>query len=594
MDMEEQTPQTNKPVAQGALTLFTAPAKMVSAPLERHFQKNYAGRYRYARHLFFFDLGLFCIALALAVTSATLIALPAHAPEPVVLRLEQSPRNLFPSEAPKNGAPVAFSATIQNRSGGLIADAVLHFRLPSYFRILSAPTSFHEDTGTIVLGDVPDGATRVVGITALALGETLTEKIPKVFLQFSGRRGDVPFGLVSMQDVEMARVSVITATPELPVSVVSGDVFSVPVTIENHGGVALGPLQALLCPEAGFIPANAENHPDACVTQTFPLLGAGEHVVVSLPLVAQAPRTDAQISVSVAIQTPRGALSLFDQQFVTRILKHYATVKLSAGARIAEQTTRTWNLQLVGRDPALLLDAAQLLLTVGETKTALAQLDAAELAALQQGEPVMIRTAQAGDVQGTVIADLTAHVDEEMNDAFHLRSAPVALDAVSPLSFAAAGRYYSVDGEQLGRGPIPPVVGQQTTYWLFLRAPSLPEQTTGVDIVATLPVGVRWLDQQSISPTDLPAVTYDPRKRALHWSARGISSSALAGGVGIATAVALTPSTKDVGKEILLLGPAVLTVRTVDGTISTATTTPITTALVGDEQSAGKGMVVGE
>ncbi|MBP9748936.1 hypothetical protein KBD18_01895, partial [Patescibacteria group bacterium] len=376
MDMEQPTAQPNKPVAQGTLTLFTAPAKMVSAPLERHFQKNYAGRYRYARHLFFFDLGLFCIVLALAVTSAALIALPAHAPEPVVLHLEQSPRNVFPSEAPKNGAPVAFTATVQNRSGSLIADAVLRFRLPPSFRILSAPTSFHEDTGTIALGDVPDGATRVVGITTLALGESLTEKTPKVFLQFSGRRGDASFDVVSEQLVEMARESVIAASPDFPTSIVSGDVFSVPVTIENHGGVALGPLQVSLCPQDGFVPAIAENGTDACVTQTFPLLGSGEHVVVPLPLVAQAPRADARIAVSVAIETPRGPLSLFDQQFTTRIIKRYATVKLTAGVHIAEQTTRAWNLQLIGRDPALVLDVAQLLLTVGETKTVLAQLDA--------------------------------------------------------------------------------------------------------------------------------------------------------------------------------------------------------------------------
>jgi hypothetical protein len=589
--MEQQTPQSKAPVAQGTLTLFTAPAKMVSAPLERHFQKNYAGRYRYARHLFFFDLGLFCVALALAVTSAALIALPAHTPEPVLLRLEQSPRAVFPSEAPKNGAPVAFTATLQNRSGAVLSGAVLRFRLPPSFRVLSAPTAFHEDTGTLTLGDVPDGATRVVGVTALALREARTENIPKVFLQLSGQRGETPFDVVLVEDVEMVRESVLTALPTFPVSVVSGDVFSVPVTVENRGGVALGPLRISVCPQQGFLPANAEDRPDDCVKRTLPLLGAGEQIVVPLPLTAQAPRLDARIGVSLAIETPRGSLTLFDQPFVVRILKRYATVRLSVGSLVADETTRPWNLELIGRDPALTLVAGELLHIVGDTQTVLTQLSAQELSALANGESVVIRTAQPAG-KGVVVVDLTARVADEEGEVFHLRSAPVSADTSAPVSFEATGRYYSVDGEQLGRGPLPPVVGEQTIYWLFLRASALP--TAAVDITATLPVGVRWLEQQSVSPTGLPAVMYDASKRTIRWSARGTVSSAIEDGVGIAVAVGLTPSAKDIGKEITLLPPAVLTVQYEDGTSTAATTTPITTALIGDALAAGMGRVVGE
>lgn len=586
MDMAQQT---NKPVAQGTLTLFTAPAKMVSAPLERHFQKKYAGRYRYARHLFFFDLGLFCIVLALTVTSGALLALPARPPEPVLLRLEQTPRSVFPAEAPKNGEPVALGATVENRSGEELVDAVLRFRLPPHFRVLSAPTSFHADTGTIALGDIPDGATRVVGITALALDDRPSEKIPFVFLQLSGLRGQVPFDVLFAQPVEMAMESVVVASLDLPTAIIADEQLTVPVTIKNQGGVALGPITATLCPQDGFAVPE-----EPCLVETFSLLGAGDHVVLPLRLVAGGRRAEARIRASVTIETPRGTVTLFDQHVLTRIITRAATVVLTVGTHAEHQTSRTWTIQLRDRDPALVVDEAHLLLTDGETRTVLAEVDVEARAALQKDDITTITVPMDPDATGSIVADITGHLASETDvTAFHLRSAPVFIHAVLPLAFEATGRYYSVDGEQLGRGPLPPMAGQQTTYWIFLHVPTLPEGATEVDIAAPLPLGVLWLQKQSVSPATLPSVTYNPNKREIRWSARGVSRELLAQGVGIAGAVAVTPQANQLGKELTLLGSARLTLRLQDGTVMTATTTPVTTALIGDERAVGKG-VVGE
>jgi len=120
----------------------------------------------------------------------------------------------------------------------------------------------------------------------------------------------------------------------------------------------------------------------------------------------------------------------------------------------------------------------------------------------------------------------------------------------SYLEIQAFGRYY-YEGEQLGRGPLPPVVGEETKYWLFWNIANTTNKVKNVKVSAKLPANVSWTGEQGFS-SDLK---YNPANREVSWFINEINThtGVIYPSMGAAFAVKLTPSASQTGKEPLLL-----------------------------------------
>jgi hypothetical protein len=106
-----------------------------------------------------------------------------------------------------------------------------------------------------------------------------------------------------------------------------------------------------------------------------------------------------------------------------------------------------------------------------------------------------------------------------------------------------------------GRGPIPPQVGEETTYTLILVAEAGVNDISDVMTTATLPVYVDWLDEIEGDGE----LTYNPVAKALEWDAGNMVAGQRK---EIAFQVSVTPSTSQVGRELVLLNAQ--TLRAVD------------------------------
>lgn len=68
----------------------------------------------------------------------------------------------------------------------------------------------------------------------------------------------------------------------------------------------------------------------------------------------------------------------------------------------------------------------------------------------------------------------------------------------APLSLEASIRYFAASGDQLGVGPLPPVVGQSTRYWLQWRLAPRSDELKAITIKAVLPTGVHWTGNSAL------------------------------------------------------------------------------------------------
>ena len=80
----------------------------------------------------------------------------------------------------------------------------------------------------------------------------------------------------------------------------------------------------------------------------------------------------------------------------------------------------------------------------------------------------------------------------------------------------AQTRYFAPNGEQIGRGPLPPKVGEKTTYWLYFKVDNtLNTIENAVLTIRFAPTGVGWTGRTSTSTGS--DFLFDPFLQVTSW-----------------------------------------------------------------------------
>lgn len=113
---------------------------------------------------------------------------------------------------------------------------------------------------------------------------------------------------------------------------------------------------------------------------------------------------------------------------------------------------------------------------------------------------------------------------------------------------------YHFDGNG-NTGPVPPVVGQETTYTLNLRTSSTMNAITDGRVVLSVPGQVRYLKTQSL---DQGSVIYNDRTGEIFWNIGTIPPGA-GRTISLAIQIGLTPDPAQVGEEARLTNTVIFT-----------------------------------
>jgi len=130
-----------------------------------------------------------------------------------------------------------------------------------------------------------------------------------------------------------------------------------------------------------------------------------------------------------------------------------------------------------------------------------------------------------------------------------IRAQPLEFRFRSDVKLGSEARYFSEEGAPLGSGPLPPVVGQATTYRVIWDISKTIHELKSIKVSAVLPNNVVWPGKSDVTAGNLD---YDPNSRQVSWILNRLPSE-----VSSAEAefdVQLTPSLADAGRFAQLLG----------------------------------------
>ena len=164
-----------------------------------------------------------------------------------------------------------------------------------------------------------------------------------------------------------------------------------------------------------------------------------------------------------------------------------------------------------------------------------------------------------------------------------------ALKVKAEIKVSDAAYYTSPQGDQLGIGPLPPLVSIPTNYWIFFEAQSAADWKNLV-VSARLPKGVELTDSRSLLAGDF---NYNPETRQLIWKVASLAGRPESYRIGFE--IQLTPTADQVGQVLpLLSNPQYYATDALTGEEANGSLDKLTTDLDKDRFNAGQGKVVNE
>lgn len=112
---------------------------------------------------------------------------------------------------------------------------------------------------------------------------------------------------------------------------------------------------------------------------------------------------------------------------------------------------------------------------------------------------------------------------------------------------SAEARYYTDEGDQLGRGPLPPKIGKETKYWIFIRITNTSNAIGGAQFSTSLPEGVAFTGKQST--TIGPQIKFNNSDRSVSWQYESLPANSQ---TGLYFEVAVTPKNSQLGQNLQL------------------------------------------
>lgn len=536
-------------LAKHGTTVSLAPARAVSSHARKIYHERYHGHYRFAPLVFAFDMALVGIVAVLLTFNLSLFIQSYKSMAPGLTLDFRAPPLLAADETP-------LELDVKSTDGKVHDGVELKWNLPAWVEIVSSTPRILPD-GSVRLGSIRPGETRssrlLVRIRAQAgakvpIGFSVTQYDPlMLYLEYSGSETRL---------VERSALSVAPVFKDA--AYVSG--ASVPFVVANDGRITAHAVSLRLTahegvPDAGFGSADSFILGEMASGErrlVFVDLGKTASVAASLKLELQdAAQTVVKSELEIPI-TASGKTEVVDAVITT-------------DGKLAFDYTSS------GASSALVS------CTVTSTK----------------GEPYQTIDLPATSKQTVSVPAGGSPfrscgilpIDRSTGSAvLGTKTEAVAEDA---LPFAAAARYYSNLGDQLGIGPLPPRVGEATSYWVTWTVGPFDSDLRDVELMTDLPEEVRATGKFASS---IPGA-FETDGKNVTWRFPSLRMVGQEKNV-FAFEIEFMPTEKDAGQAIMLLDGSILTALTQkDGMPVRTETAGDDTRILSDAKAQGRGVV---
>jgi hypothetical protein len=209
----------------------------------------------------------------------------------------------------------------------------------------------------------------------------------------------------------------------------------------------------------------------------------------------------------------------------------------------------------------------------------------ATIAVPLQNEPVDLVDLSVGEL----LVDGVAQVSFKSGEEYKVFSSEhLVKNITTQLKLIAEARYYLDQATAVGSGPIPPIIGQQTTYRIYWKIFSGPVGLKNAVVKTTLPAYVEKIDENGEVTIGSP-LKYNKSTREVIWSIDDLAANSL---VMASFDVGVTPEASQVNQLLILINPTILEANAVQKV--TKTVGLLTSDLTTDPVANGKGRVTVE
>ena len=540
--------KTHKNLLVCSYKIGTQPGKHVSHPLKMVFQGTYiSDRPRLHKLLDILTLG----ALALTIGGIIFLSWPKSTPDFIQIKADIAPSEVI------TGGSSTLTFTYENKSNEIIRDVNLRFGFPAHFDLQKIESDDAQESGTMTfdLGDVAPGQYGTVHVKGTMFGDVYGQQEFTTTLGYTYGEENTPDTKTATHIFSPVQ-STLKLALVLPEFVVAYQQVEGEITYTNTGDVTFPDLAIEPDWPDSFNFISSE--PALQNDNAFHVKGIepGETGVIKFTGILGTPDD--------SIFTFQPSFEFDDVKYAQEALKdtieilpsplsisHTSTGIITPGETamftINYQNTSAYTLKNV----ALRLRASDGVLSSAKLQDGFYIAETLEEIAPNKSGSVSIaipvRTSFSNALGKNITLETKPSAAFEFtpdgeNIISNTLGAAITTPVTSPIVLQSFGRYWTTNGDQLGRGGLPPRVGQETKIWIFWNVSGTTNDLSNLKISAELGSGVTLTGRQSVS---IGQSVYTQNGSVI-WSVGSIEATNAGSVAGAAFEVAITPTVDQV------------------------------------------------
>lgn len=484
----------------------------------RLYHDKYHLNYVHAKKLFAFDIALILGTILLMVCTVAWRYYDPTIVDYIELNIAAYNEDGTPLARIASGEPVTYRIEFTNTSDVLMQRPQLALTLPEFFEITELHTSniaYDAAQGIFSLPDIPPEGTGSIEIDGVYFGTPDTYEDIKIALSYiqSGRtQSEVRHARI----ISSLRDAVLVTALDAPNIIRDRGPYPISISLENSGSLAITDIFLSTTTPFGTITWDSST----------PLFSLDANVSTTVQGTFIANIRDASVRDIALSVTPslRRNDSTVPQDITTKnIAVVHPKVRIDSATvnqvvvqggdtiTLTLQLTNTGDSTLTDLTLNLPLNANTIDIARSRAQSTGAGVNGNELVtpigsslAPQQSAtievPIVVRTIPQGGTDTTIT--FTPRVSATAPGSTtplqtESRTKPIAVGTSIILS--AESRYYTDEGDQLGRGPLPPTVGTETKYWALITIQNTTSRVADVTMTASLGPNISWTGRTSVS-----------------------------------------------------------------------------------------------
>ncbi len=541
-----------------------------------HYKRRYHIKYIHAKKLFIFDISLLLSIFVLIFGTIFWFAY-----DPTITDLVYF--NITPDQDRiESGQNASYTINYKNNSDISLINPKIALQLPSGFVFIKASPSdlFNNNINTFELTDLSAGANGELNFEGLFYGDVNSEyHINSIFSYRQEARNAREEKIATV--IAKLPGSVLDIEFEgLPKSIISQGSVPIRISMNNTGKQVLNNIYLPLGSDSSELYIKLQPSKNIIVQNDILFLDSidsGESITLEAILVSNIAERKESVSLALRptikiggetfLQYDRDILFnvLYPHLYIENIWKDNVT-SLSPGEAANlllsitnDGTVDLVNVKIITPIPQSIIDVNKLKDQGGVYNDGQFILDKNSQDQLQNikvGETkivsitIPIRDIPSGgnNIKLSLTPKIEAGIPDIINSKYTASNESSELKIGGQMIFTGETRYYTDEGDQLGRGSLPPKVGKETKYWALLNISNTTSKFEKIELSAQLPNYVSWTGKTSVSHGR--DVSYNESSHKISWSLPSLSSYEKA---GVYVELSITPEETQRGTTPLIL-----------------------------------------